>query len=326
MSEPVRRIAVTGAAGYVGSRLIERLQGDRQVERIVALDIRPPKRDHGPKVVFLRHDVVSPFTDTLSSHGIEAVAHLAYALRPGRDRRATTRINVDGTRRVLDACAEARVKKVIYLSSTSVYGAHPDNPPMLTEDSPPRPIKGFHYSEDKVRSESLVREFAASRPGVAATILRCCPVVGPHADNFISRAFLKSFLVAVRGFDPPMQFIHEDDLSATLAYCLLNGSPGTYNLAGEGTIRWSEMAESLGRPLVSLPAPLLYAATDLAWALHIQSDSPSSGLSFIRYPWTASTDKIKRELGVTFRHSSREVWAEYARHHRHPEPTRLSHD
>ena len=308
MGEPVR-IAVTGAAGYVGSRLVARLESEPGVERILAIDIRPPQTDYSPKVFYLQHDVRAPFADEFARHGIETVVHLAYVLRPGRDRSAVRRVNVGGTRNVL---AESGVRRVVYLSSTSVYGAHPDNPDLLTEEIPPRPVKGFQYSEDKVQVESLLQEYESTRAGVAAVILRACPVTGPNADNFIARAFLKPFLVAVRGADPPIQLIHEEDLIDVMARCVLGGVSGTYNLAGEGTIRWSEMVEMLDRRMVALPAPLLYAATEAAWRLRLQSDSPSSGLDFIRYRWTVSTEKARLDLGFEPRYSSRDAWEAFA--------------
>ena len=316
MSDPPRRVAVTGAAGYIGSGLIERLEKERQVERLLAIDIRPLSAPFGPKVAFLRQDVAAPLAQALSSHGTEAVVHLAYVLKPGRDREAMRRINVSGTANVLEACRDAGVSKVVYLSSTSVYGAHADNPPMLTEESIPRPVRGFQYSEDKAQAEALVQAFSERTLEVTTTILRCCPVLGPNADNFISRAFLKPFLVAVRGYDPPMQFVHEDDLIKVMVRCILDDAPGLYNVAGDGFVSWSEMAKMLGRRLLSLPAPLLYAAIDVAWALRLQSDSPSCGLDFIRHRWTASTDKIKRELGVEFRHTSREACEAFAQRQR----------
>ena len=307
-----RRIAVTGASGYVGARLIERLRSEDQVEGILALDIRPPPRPSDPRIQYLHLDVSEPFPDVFASQGIDAVVHLAYVLRPGRNREAVRRVNVGGTANVLEACAAAGVRRIVYLSSTSVYGAHPDNPPMLTEESPVRPVKGFWYSEDKAASESLMDAYVRDRPEVSDTILRACPVLGPTADNFIARAFLRPFLVAVRGYDPPMQFLHEDDLTEVLAQCALGEARGLYNVAGEGLIRWSEMAAKLGRRLVALPPPLLYAVTEAAWRLRLQSDSPSAGLDLIRHRWTASTAKIVREMGVAFRNSSADTVEAFA--------------
>ena len=312
MNSQVCRVAVTGASGYVGARLVERLECEHRIDRVLALDLRPPPRPFGPKTTFLQHDVSTPLGREPLDGGIDALVHLAYVLNPGHDRERAHRVNVDGTENVLRTVADAGVRKVIYFSSTSVYGAHPDNPPELTEDLPPRPLRGFQYSEDKVLAEAIVQEFAARTPGVEATILRGSPVMWPNADNFISRAFLKPLLVAVIGYDPPMQFLHEDDVVDVLARCVLGTSSGLYNVGGDGAIRWSEMARMIGRRLVSLPAPVLYGATAAAWALRVQSDAPSCGINFIRYGWTAGTEKIQRELGVAFRYSSREAWQAFA--------------
>jgi hypothetical protein len=78
------------------------------------------------------------------------------------------------------------------------------------------------------------------------------------------------------------------------------------------------MAAAYGRRLIPLPAPLLYGLTGLTWRLRLQSDSPASGLDFIRYPWTVSTKKIERELGVKFRHSSAEAWEAFVRRQSQP--------
>ena len=320
MSDPVRRVAVTGAAGYVASGMIRRLEGEDTIERILATDIRPLRTRRTAKVVFQQHDVTTPMADMLRQNGIEAVVHLAYVMNPGHDRNAVQRVNVSGTANVLDSCAQAGVRHVIYLSSTSVYGAHPDNPSLLTEDSPLRPVKGFQYSEDKVRSEALIDEFAQRHPTVTATVLRTCPVMGPSADNFIARAFTKPFLVGIRGYDPPLQFLHEDDLTDVMWRCLLNRVSGVYNVAGDGAVRWSEAATMFGRRLISLPAPLLYGLVGAAWGLRLQRDSPACGLDMIRYPWTVTAEKIQQELGVRLSYSSKDAWTAFVQRQDQPAP------
>ena len=314
------RVAVTGASGYVGSGLIARLDRDDAIERVLAMDVRPLPRQHSAKVVFQQHDVAEPMAGLLGDNQIEAVVHLAYLLNPSHNSKATQRVNVGGMASVLDACAQAGVQHILYLSSTTVYGAHPDNPPLLTEASPVRPIKGFRYGEGKAQAEAMLTDFTRRYPTFTATILRACPVMGPNADNFISRAFSKPFLVGVRGYDPPMQLIHEDDLAEILYLCLMTRPSGVYNVAGDGTVRWSEMASIFGRRLINLPAPIIYGLTDLTWALRLQGDSPACGLDLIRYGWTASTEKIKRDLGVSFRHSSREAWEAFVRRQAQPAP------
>ena len=119
------------------------------------------------------------------------------------------------------------------------------------------------------------------------TILRVCPIVGPNANNFIANAFKKPVLPAIGSADPPMQFLHEDDLVRTVALGVLKLRPSAaiYNVAGDGTIRWSEMVSVIQkRPLIRLPAPLWYFLTSAAWRLRIQDDSPACGLELYPIP------------------------------------------
>jgi len=206
----------------------------------------------------------------------------------------------------LDTCATYGIKKIIYLSSTTVYGAHPNNPQVFTENSPIRPNKGFQYSEDKAEAETRIKSFLLSHSKTNATILRSCPVIGPNANNFISNAFLKPLLISVKGYDPPMQFIHEDDLTDILYKCVIDDIPGLYNIAGNDFVLWSEVGKILKRMTISLPTKLLYTVTEILWLLRLQSQSTSSGLNLIKYPWIASTDKIRSAFGIKFEYSSKQ--------------------
>lgn len=318
MGSSVRRVAITGASGYCATGLLDRLELEEGIEAVLAIDVRPPRAERGAKVVFHRHDVSEPMGDLLRDYAIDSVVHLAYLMRPGHDRTASRWVNIGSTANVLKAVEQAGVQRLLYLSSSTVYGAHPDNPPLLTEDAPLRPVKGFQYSEGKVRSEEALDEFVQRNPQVTACVLRACPVMGPGADNFVSRVLSRPFLVAVRGCDPPMQFLHEDDLADALLLCLLGKASGVYNIAGEGGIRWSDMAHSRGRRLISLPAAMLYGLTDATWTLRLQGDSPACGLDFIRYGWSVSTEKIERDLRFTPRYSSAEAWNAFAHRTRNP--------
>ncbi len=313
MPELPRRLAVTGAAGYIATRLIEALTRGAKIDSVLAIDRRPPKLVDSDKVEYLRQDVADSFPDLFVGRDIETVVHLAYDLNPGHDREAVWRVNVGGAVNLLEACASAGVGHILYLSSASVYGAHPDNPEELTEESPARPLPGFQYSEGKVEAEALLAQYATDNPDCAVTILRACPVLGPNADNFIAAAFSKPLLVGVKDHDPPMQFLHEDDLVDCMVACLRHRPRGAYNLAGSGTVLWSEMAALAGRRMLKLPAAILYGLASLGWALRLQSDSPARGIDFIRHRWTVDSSKIERELGLAPRYSSRQAWEAYAK-------------
>ena len=311
MDDTPRVVAVTGAAGYVGSRLLQELEEEERLEKVVAVDVRPLVRPvHN--IVAQRLDVTQPsdLEDVFRRLEVDVVVHLAFAMRSGRNRQeieATRKANLDGVRNVLDACRSARVSHFIFLSSHTVYGPHKDNPVPITEETPPRPLAEFQYSYDKSLCEQVALEFAGQNPGVGVTILRSCVVLGPEAESRVARAFFKPVLLGVIGDDPPWQFVHEEDLARLLALLIMEPHPGVFNVAGEGVVHYSRIARLAHKRLVRLPPPLGYAVAQAAWSLGIQKEAPARGLDFVRFPVVLSTGKLKKETGFRFSYASEEV-------------------
>jgi UDP-glucose 4-epimerase len=140
-------VAITGAAGYVGGRLLARLLDEPDVETVVGLDVGPLPT--GPeRFIPYRRDVRDPsLADILARHRVDTLVHTAFVLYPPPRRlRQMAHINVNGTENVLRAAAQAGVRHAIFLSSTTVYGAWPDNPIPLTEEHPPRPNPDYPYA------------------------------------------------------------------------------------------------------------------------------------------------------------------------------------
>jgi len=305
-SRPPRVVAITGAAGYIGRRLLERLAAEDGIERIVATDIRP-LGDTPSKVTFLQQEITQPLGDAFREHGVEAVVHLAFVLRQSRQRDESHRVNVDGTANVLQACHDAGVRRIVQLSSATVYGPHADNPPLLTEQHPMRPPYAYQYAWDKAECERLIEAYVADHPDTDVSVLRGSVVMGPSARNFIASALFKPLLVGIRGCDPPMQFIHEEDLVELLWRFVAEPHPGIYNVAGRESVRWSELARMAGRRFVWLPASVIYGVTELTWRLHLQNDSPSVGLGFVQWPWMVSTERVEQETGYRCKFTSEEA-------------------
>ena len=305
-SSPPRVVAVTGAAGYLGGQMVARLAAQDSVQSVVATDIRPPAGQH-PKVHFLQQDITMPLEHAFQEHGVEAVVHLAFVLRQGRDHQANHRVNVEGAASVLRACEAAGVHRIVLMSSSTVYGADPRNPIALDENAPYRPPRGFHYAWDKRESEQLFEHYAVSHAEATVSILRGCVVMGPSASNFITSALFRPVLIGIRGYDPPLQFVHEEDVTELLWRFVAEAYPGVYNVAGPGTVRWSELARLADRLLLWLPPAIAYPLTQLTWWLRLQSDSPAVGLDWIRYPWVVSTERLERETGYQFQYTGEEA-------------------
>jgi len=305
-----RVVAVTGASGYIGGRLVERLLAEPAIKRVVGIDIRPSPLEN-EKLVSVQQDIGSPLDALFRRNRVEAVVHLAFVLRQLRDREESRRINVGGASNVLWACEATGVRRIVLMSSSTVYGAHPDNGEMLTEDAPLRPPAGFNYAEDKARAEWFYRNYAAHRRQSQVSVLRGCVVMGPMVDNFITQALNKPFLLGVGQDDPEMQFVHEQDLTQILWRFVSESHPGVFNVAGPGTVAWSSVVRMGKKRLLRFSARTAYALTNLSWRLHVQNDAPGVGLDYVRWPWTVSTDRLQKELGYTFKHSSMAAMQSY---------------
>ncbi len=157
--------------------------------------------------------------------------------------------NVIGTMNILTACAteDSPVRQFIFKSSAHYYGSEQDDPAFFRESMlrphPPRtPLE-----RDIVEAENAVAEFAEKRSEVEVTILRCANVLGPDVDTAFTRMFGLPAIPMVLGFDPRIQFVHEDDVVHALEHCVFNETPGVYNVAADGVLALSEAASVIGK-------------------------------------------------------------------------------
>jgi UDP-glucose 4-epimerase len=96
-----------------------------------------------------------------------------------------------------------------------------------------------------------------------------------------------------------MQFVHEDDLSLILYYLMKNNIKGIFNIAGDGTIRLSEIIKIANILEIKLPYFLVKLLSALFWKLHIY-DAPPSLIPFIMYPWVVDNSTLKSKIPPNF--------------------------
>jgi UDP-glucose 4-epimerase len=302
------RYLITGGSGYIGSRLVERLAAAEGVE-ILICDVRPP-RVFRPGVAYRSLDVrdAAAVRDTMGSWRPDAVVHLAFLLNPIHDEALMYSVDVEGTRNVLEACSAADVGQVLVTSSSTAYGAFPDNPVPLTEEHPVRGVAEFEYARDKTESDRLCQLWAARHSDRVMTIVRPCIVFGPSVDNYLLRLWTKQPFQADFGLpDPGIQFVHEDDVVEALVVLLSGRFGGAFNIAGDGVMGVAECAELIGLPRRRMPAGAMRRLASLMWRLRL-SETPPGSLAFAMYPWIVSNEKLKRETGWKPRFSSRETF------------------
>jgi nucleoside-diphosphate-sugar epimerase len=239
-------------------------------------------------------------------------------------------VNLDGTRNVFEATvAAARPTRLVYTSSVAAYGYHPDNPQPLTEDVPTRGSKEHYYSEQKAECEELLTETTVGSD-LEVYVLRPCIVAGPQAtalaDSMPWRqlaerlpSVVRTALAKVPGIrmvvpDPgsPLQLVHHDDVASAIAAAAAGrGEPGAYNLAGDGTVTFGDVATALD----ARPVPVPRSATVLASGVVARLPwvpAMAEWIHVARTPVLMDTTKAKTVLGWTPRHTAPETLAEMA--------------
>jgi len=201
----------------------------------------------------------------------------------------------------------------VYTSSTTAYvnPANPWEPPWLNEDTPPTGTPRYLYSKHKGEVDRVVQSFMQRNPSLQVIMLRPAIVLGAHTQNIVSRMMEwpgRSFpwVFQVRGADPPMQFISEEDMGEILYRAVKSEARGIFNCAGDGLLRHSEVVRAAGKRPLAIPAPLLYGSTRLLWGLRL-TPFPGGILDMIRYPWVADNSRLKTVFGYTPRHTSRQA-------------------
>ena len=297
---PPRSVAITGAAGYIGSRVIDRLLRDRgSVETIVAIDVkRVPDRAQQAGVVYVAADIRVPHLDELfREHRVDAVVHLASVVTPGPevDDGELHSVEIQGTENVLEACVAAGVPQVVIVSDTAAYGYHPDNPTPIPESAPLRGNDEFAESRHKRMVEELLARWRHSHPMLHQLVLRAAHVIGPQAHGHGTERLTRRWLAGVKGVEERFAFAWDEDVAAIIVRGLHERRDGIYNLAGDGVVTAREIADRTGARLVSMSPAFLRRVLAMAWTLGLSKDGPEQ-LRRVRYRPVPSTDALRREL------------------------------
>ena len=301
-------VAITGAGGYIAGRLTEALDSDDRIERILGFDVRAPSVA-SRKLVFDEVDVRNPHLEE-RLRGVDVVVHLAFIMDPIRDEAEMRDVNVNGSQNVFRCAARAGVRKIVYTSSATAYGAHPDNDLPLTEESALRANLDFSYPAHKLEVEYVVREFREEFPDIKFVLFRPAIVFGPHVNNAWSHMMQAPVLLAVEGHSPPFQFVHEDDVARALGFAITEDLNGAYNLAAEGWLSTEEGLAITGRKRRTISEPAAFAMADRMWRWGL-GEAPPGVVHYLMHPWVMSTEKL---AGAGFRpeRTNQEILAETA--------------
>ena len=294
------RVLVTGASGFVGGHLCpELLNAGWTVRAVVRGPEAAKELPQGVEPLYVSR-IGSETAWGEGLQGVEVVAHLAgraHVMNEGSadSLRAYRETNVGGTRRLAEACAEAGVRRLVFVSSVKAVGE--GSPVAYTEETPRRPEDAYGVS--KMEAEDVLAEVSV-RTGLEVVVLRPPLVYGPGAKANFRR------LMGLVGKGVPLplglvrnrrSMVYVRNLTAAISSCLEHPAAGgeTFFVADGESASTRELVTRMGR-LMKRPARLVPVPVSLL-RIGGRVTGRSGQVDRLVGSLTVSTAKIRRLLG-----------------------------
>ena len=302
-----RKIVVTGGAGFIGSNLARALAIDNHV--VVFDDLSTGHLENikdmidSNKIEFIKGNIVDLDLLKKTFQGADYVFHEAAipsVPKSVNDPLQSNLINVNGTLNVLVAARDSSVKKVVYASSSSVYGNTPTLP--KKEDMRPDPLSP--YAVGKLSSEHYCQVFTEVY-GLSTLCLRYFNVYGPHQDpNSEYAAVIPKFITRILGGYPPIiygdgeqtrDFIFVDDVVHANILAAECNSTGVFNIAGGKRVSMNDLAKSIMN-ICKKKLDIVYEESRSGDVRHSLADISKAREKFNHVPKFSLTDGLKETI------------------------------
>jgi len=298
------RIALTGAGGFLGSCLAERLVAEGHFVRALVRAANRPRWLEERGAELLVGDVTEEASQRALVAGCDIVFHaagLVTEVAPGEAEYA--RVNVEGSEGLAQAAIGAGVRRIVFVSSTSVHAPNGGIP--LEESSPLEPADA--YGRSKAEAERRLTTLVEGT-GAELVIVRPSRIYGPRDVSLgrVFRAIARRRLLLVGPCTAQTDFVYVEDVVAALVQSAVQGN-GVYVVGGPEPVSierfFVEIARALGRrlPPVRLPfGPTLVASAVLARAYTAFGREPPLApkrLAFFRNGRVVDHSRARRDLG-----------------------------
>ena len=259
-----KRIFITGASGFIGSAVVKRLLKDDHQLSLLCLPEEPAERFSDLNII--RGDITRAGSLAGKLSGCDTLIHIAGSVGFQTWKNCRS-VNIEGTRNILREAADSGIRRVIHMSSVSVYGRVPDI--AITENQPFKKI-GDPYGDTKIEAEYLVRQIAREN-GMEYTILRPTAVYG-HGDNkFLPKLMenLRSGKFKMMGDgNHSVDLVNVIDVAESVHLVLQkdNSIGHAYNIANEQNPTWNEFLQVVAEEL-KIPYRSSYISYNLAYRI-----------------------------------------------------------
>ncbi|MBC7836308.1 NAD-dependent epimerase/dehydratase family protein [Acetobacteraceae bacterium] len=329
-------IFITGAAGYVGAMLVKKFAAREDVDRIVGLDKEPlPEMLEGEeKLVYVQMNTADAWEEKVQLYKPTVVIHAAWQIREMYgNQKEEWRWNIDGSDKIFNfALGEPSVKRLIHFSTVASYGAYSDNKVewRFKEEDPFRKSDYLYAEEKRIAEEHLEQKVGAARKKgstLAVAVVRPAAVTGPRGrfmrirfglqsalSGQLKGSFIYRVISALVSFVPVTskwlrQFVHEDDVVGiieTLAFSVPKSDYEIFNLCPPGSVvRGGDMAKAVGKRALPVPPILVRVGFFVMWhATRGKVPTGRGAWKSYSYPIAVSGEKITKEYGYHYQHSS----------------------
>jgi UDP-glucose 4-epimerase len=308
-----RVVLVTGVARTLGGALVHELNSSPEVERVIGVDVVPPRSDLG-RAEFVRADIRNPIiAKVIGAAEVDTVVHLSVTSAPSGagGRTAMKELNVIGTMQLLAACQKApSLRRLVVKSSTAVYGASRGDPALFTEGTQPKVAPRSGFAKDAAEVEAYVRGFVRRRGDVDTTVLRFANIVGAEVNSPLTGLFRLPVVPTILGYDARLQFVHPRDALEVLRRTATGSYRGTYNVAGDGVLLLSQAARRAGKPTVPVAGFAVGVAGQLLRRTGGLQLSPEL-ITLLTHGRAVDTTKLREEFGYTPAFTTAEAFEEF---------------
>lgn len=298
------KVLVTGISGKLGRLVTHRLV--ESGHQVVGIDRRPwTSPPAGVEIV--EADVRKRNAeDVFRRFRPEGVIHMATVTHLVEKSPERYRINLQGTRAIVDACAEHRVKQLVFVGRHTFYGAAPDSPLYHTEDEPPLALS-FAELADLVAADLFAASALWRHPELSTSVLRLVYTLGPSRHGTLA-SFLRGHRVpTVLGFDPLFHFMHESDAANAIVLALEKRLRGVFNVAGHGPLPLSVLIDQCDRQAVPVPEALLNVTLGRFGLPRL----PKGAVEHLKFPIVVDASAFKAATGFVPEHDEQQAMAAF---------------
>lgn len=319
------KIFVTGATGFLGSNLIRKLHGQKNKLTILVNKTKSHPLLNGLSIAKKEGDIRNYSSVLRAMKGCDYVYHLASIFSDKKGYRKIMDTNVLGTENIMRASLKLGVKKIVHVSTTSIFGASKDEGLKFNENSRIS-IKGNIYGESKKKAEDIVQKYC--QKGLNAVIVNPCGIIGAGKTNAeqygrICRTKIGKIMLVFPGGE---SMIAVEDVVKGIILAMKYGNAGNRYIIANEFKKYSEqydiIAKIMHKPRMKVVLPKfvyypLYFFAYVSEILGVDIITPRQvmfGFSYNRYDTSKAQKELHWKPKISFKESMEDEIRYYKRH------------